>query len=228
MGAGTRETSARTAFGSQRAGRPSLEDARELRNHILDVATELLLEDGYGSTSIEAIARKARVSKRTLYSRFADKPALMSAVVVRLIDRLRPPSTVRLIDGDGLEDKLVHVGSLILNAALTPRMLALQRLIIAESGRFPELAGSVAKAGGRQEALNLIADLLIRDGPRPETSREHALFCAQQMLQMIVSVPQLQALGLNTSTARIDPHQWAKNTIRLFLAGYLGRREQPR
>jgi len=146
----------------RRVGRPTRDAAGQLRDRILDVATELLFSHGYGATSIEAIARRARVSKRTFYQRFADKPALMGAVVVRLIDSLRPPANVPLIEGEGLEQILVHLGSLILHAALTPRVLQLQRLIVAESKRFPDLASAVAKSGGRQEAVALISELLMR------------------------------------------------------------------
>src|SRR5271169_1135204 len=131
------------------AGRPSRADAEQLRERILEAATELLLSHGYGATSIEAIARRARVSKRTFYHRFEDKPALMSAVVVRLIDSLRPPANVPLIAGQSLEEILLHLASLILHAALKPQVLQLHRLIVAESQRFPDLAVAVAKAGGR-------------------------------------------------------------------------------
>ena len=56
-----------------RGGRPSRADALQLRERILLAATELFLAEGYGSTSIEAVARHAGVSKRTLYDRFDDK-----------------------------------------------------------------------------------------------------------------------------------------------------------
>src|SRR5947208_875980 len=58
-----------------RGGRPSREQAARLGERILDVATHLFLSHGYGATSIEAVARRARVSKRTFYHRFPDKPA---------------------------------------------------------------------------------------------------------------------------------------------------------
>src|SRR4029077_16842777 len=103
-----------------RLGRPPRDAAGQLRERILDVATELLFSNGYGANSIEGIARRSRVSKRTFSQRFPDKAALMSAVVVRLIDGLRPPSHVPLIEGEGLEQILVHLGSLMPHAAPAP------------------------------------------------------------------------------------------------------------
>ncbi len=203
-----------------RGGRPSRAVAEQLREHILDVATEMLLTHGYGATSIEAIARRARVSKRTFYHRFPDKPALMSAVVVRLIDSLRPTADVALIEGRGLEQILVHLASLILRAALTPRVLQLHRLIVAESQRFPELAAAVAMAGGRQEAVTLISELLVRHGRSAAVKATDATFAAQQFLQMIVSLPQMRAIGLGAPMKPAELDVWARNTVTLFLNGF--------
>jgi TetR/AcrR family transcriptional repressor of mexJK operon len=204
----------------RRSGRPSREAAEQLRDRILDVATELLLNHGYGATSIEAIARKTRVSKRTFYSRFHDKSALMSAVVVRLIDGLRPPPHVPLIEGSDLQQILVHLGSLILHAALTPRVLALHRLIVAESKRFPDLATAVAKAGGRQEAVTLIGDLLARHRSNTAAAALDPSFAAQQFLQMIVSLPQMRAIGLGMPMTPEELDAWLRGTVALFLNGF--------
>jgi AcrR family transcriptional regulator len=203
-----------------RVGRPTRDASGQLRDRILDVATELLFSHGYGATSIEAIARRARISKRTFYQRFADKPALMSAVVVRLIDSLRPPADVPLIEGEGLEQILVHLGSLILHAALTPRVLQLQRLIVAESKRFPDLASAVAKSGGRQEAVALISALLMRHAHGALVTPADAGFAANQFLQMIVSLPQLRAIGLGAPMTPEELDAWVRGTVALFLGGY--------
>jgi TetR/AcrR family transcriptional regulator, mexJK operon transcriptional repressor len=211
-----------------RVGRPTRDASEQLRHRILDVATELLFSHGYGATSIEAIARRARVSKRTLYQRFPDKPALMSAVIVRLIDSLRPPAHTALTEGESLKQILVRLGSLILHAALTPRVLQLQRLIVAESGRFPDLASAVAKAGGRQEAVALISQLLLHERGAAIAPAD-AAFAANQFLQMIVSLPQLRAIGLGSPMTPEELEAWVRNSVALFLDGYPGvasRKEQ--
>src|SRR5215472_1502451 len=45
------------ALPARRGGRPSQEEAARLADHILEVATELFLAEGYGATSIEAVAQ---------------------------------------------------------------------------------------------------------------------------------------------------------------------------
>jgi len=48
---------------------------------ILAAATELFLADGYVATTLEAVARRARVAARTVYVRFGTKAALFNRVV---------------------------------------------------------------------------------------------------------------------------------------------------
>src|SRR5258708_7899613 len=150
------------AAAPRRGGRPSREQAARLGERILDAATHLFLSHGYGATSIEAVARRARVSKRTFYHRFDDKPALFVAVVHRIIDRLRSPGDVELLVGD-LREVLQRLASFILRAALMPDAVALYRMLVAESARFPKLAKVVTEQGGNEEAIQFIAGILDRE-----------------------------------------------------------------
>ena len=70
-----------------------------MRERILIAATELFLLEGYGSTTIEAVAARAAISKRTFYDRFDDKAQLFAAVVHRIIEHIRPPPEVSLARG---------------------------------------------------------------------------------------------------------------------------------
>ena len=92
--------------------------------------------EGYASTSIEAVATRAGISKRTFYHRFEDKAALFAAVVHRIIELIRPPPEVPLLQGVELDEILRRLAGIILRAALG-QAIALHRLIVAESVRFP-------------------------------------------------------------------------------------------
>ncbi len=105
---------------ARRGGRPSRETSEQLGALILDAATELFLTHGFGATSIEAVAQRARISKRTFYHRFEDKPALFAAVVHRIIERLRPSTGIPLIEGADAQVTLERLAALILRAALSP------------------------------------------------------------------------------------------------------------
>jgi AcrR family transcriptional regulator len=64
-------------------GMPSLRQAQiaHTEERIIAAATELFLADGYVATTLEAVARHARVGARTVYLRFGTKAALFKRVV---------------------------------------------------------------------------------------------------------------------------------------------------
>ncbi len=187
------------------------------------MATELFLADGYGETTIELIARRAGISKRTFYDRFADKAAVFKAVVRRVVERLRPPDVAGLFVGGSLEEILTRLGQAILHAALQPRALALHRVLVAESGRFPELAAVSTDRSPSQEAVQRIAALLIgQSGKRAGGAQ--AEFAASQFLQMTIALPQRRALGLGTPMTRTELDSWTSHTVGLFLQGWYGPR----
>ncbi|GAB3393138.1 hypothetical protein GCM10027568_21580 [Humibacter soli] len=109
-------------------------------SEILAAARELFLRDGFGATSIDAIASTAGVSKATVYSNFADKNALL----VALLAAVTAEATVILrrttagLEGDGdLRARFIAVGTALVNGVLRPEVLSLRRLAIAQASAFP-------------------------------------------------------------------------------------------
>jgi AcrR family transcriptional regulator len=209
----------------RRGGRPSRLEAEALGEKILDVATDLFLADGYAATSIETIAARAQISKRTFYHRFADKSALFGAVVHRVVSRLRPPADTQLYEGGALDAVLTRLARLMLHAVLSPPALALHRLMIAEAQRFPELAAAVAGEGTAAGAIEGIAALLRREAaPDHPLPAGDADFAAAQFMQLVMSIPQRRALGLGTPLSAEELDRWAERSVRLFLRGWPARR----
>jgi AcrR family transcriptional regulator len=206
-----------------RGGRPSREEAEQIRERILDAATELFLTLGYGATSIEAVTQRVRMSKRTFYHRFRDKADLFEAVVRRIVGQLRPADISQLFDNGTLEEILLRLAKLALRAAISPQATALHRLIVAEAPRFPELAAIALGEGSRQAGIDGITVLLMRE--TPTFPQRAARFAAEQFLQMVVSLPQRRTLGLGTPMTVDDCDRWAQETVDLFLQG--GRNWKP-
>jgi len=211
-----KSASAKPAAVRGRGGRPSRQQAAQLGERILDAATHLFLSHGYGATSIEAVARRARICKRTFYHRFPDKPALFVAVVHRIIEGLRPPADMPLLEGD-LDEILRRLAGLILRAALSPQAIALNRMIVAESGRFPRLAA--ATTGATEEAIRLIAGILEGEVRAKRLALANPTFAAQQFLHMIIALPQRRAMGFGAPMGAAEIDTWAGDVVNLFLNG---------
>jgi AcrR family transcriptional regulator len=57
------------------------------REHLLDVTTEIVVEQGFRGVSIEAVAQRAGITRAVVYRHFNDLPALLEAVVTREMSR---------------------------------------------------------------------------------------------------------------------------------------------
>jgi TetR/AcrR family transcriptional regulator, mexJK operon transcriptional repressor len=207
---------------ARRGGRPSIPDAEKLADRILDAAAQLFFTSGYGETTIEAVAQRARISKRTFYHRFDNKSALFSAFVHRTIERMRPPANTPLLQGADLAAMLRGLADLILHAALSPPAIELHRLIVAESSRFPQLAQAVTNEGTNEEGVRLIAGALQREMGAGNLKLDNPTFAAQQFIAMVIALPQRRAMGLGTPMAPAEVDAWSRDVVNLFLNGCRG------
>lgn len=204
---------------ARRGGRPSREDSQRLGESILDAATGMFLDRGFGATSIDAVAEQLRISKRTFYHRFPDKEALFAAVVHRIIERLRPAAGIPLIEGADVRAVLERLAAMMLTAAMSPQAIALNRLIVAESARFPELAAVLAREGAMEEAVRLIAGILDREIAAGRIALADTAFAARQFMMMVIAVPQRRAMGLGPCMTKQEIAEWPAKVTELFLHG---------
>ena len=145
------------------------EGAPSKRSAIESAALTLFLRDGFARTSVDAVAREAGVSKRTVYDYYGDKQTLFLDVIARtqggyedrfreLLDRTLPA------DAPDLEAALTAFGRAFASGvAQTPDRNAMVRLIVAEATHFPELLERWREAGPQQQML---ADRLAEFGAR--------------------------------------------------------------
>lgn len=120
---------------------PKQDGLGEKAEQILTGAMQEFLVHGYAATSMDRVAKTAGVSKATVYSYFQDKEGLFTALVQRFAKR-KFSIIQRLLPSEG--DAFVVLRQLLTKALneiiCDSEEIALLRLIIGESGRFPELA----------------------------------------------------------------------------------------
>jgi AcrR family transcriptional regulator len=135
-----------TKISLAKGGRPDKQAAALLGQHIVDVADSLFVAQGYAATSMASIASCARIGKQTLYSRYPDKAALFREVVSRRINRM-----LVAVDDAHMDDPLAGVkvlGRAALANVFDAEFVTLNRIVIAESNHFPELASLAADCWG--------------------------------------------------------------------------------
>ena len=111
---------------------------------ILQGAMKEFLKNGYAATSMDKVAKSAGVSKATVYSHFGDKENLFNALIQNLVkDKFQ--TVMGLETPQSLEQDPKKVLSAMANKMLADAQgdrsfRDFMRIIIGESGRFPELA----------------------------------------------------------------------------------------
>ncbi len=168
------------------------------RAAILEAATLQFLEHGYVDTSLEDVADRARVARRTIYNVYGDKEALFRAVLDQAITIAEDYSTdvaARLGGGDPTTE--LHEAALQLaRTVLTGRIVSLRRLLIAEVRRFPDLADAYhRRAPGR--VVQGLAAALQRYHERGLLVVERPLRAAEQLAFLV--------LGPSLDRALFDP-----------------------
>ena len=202
----------------RRGGRPTRLEAAALGDKILDVATALFLSRGFGATSIEAVASRARISKRTFYHRFRDKAELYRAVVQRMLQHWLPQFEAAFDAPAPLDILLERSAKRMLTLALSPEALALRRLLLAEAERFPELV-EIAIEQGATRAIERIAALLEEERRAGRIALDDCRFAAMQFQEMVLSIPLRRAMGFGTPLSEEEREDWARKCVALFIGG---------
>src|SRR3954468_8935481 len=96
---------------ASRCGRPTHAEAADLDERLRKGAVAVFLENGYDGTTMEAIARSARVAKGPLYARYPDKRALFATVIPWAMSRYdRSHADAEPIPEDDLAAALTVIG----------------------------------------------------------------------------------------------------------------------
>ncbi|MBI1362484.1 MAG: TetR family transcriptional regulator [Proteobacteria bacterium] len=141
--------------------------AKDTRNEdkhraILRAAEELFMQNGYATTSMDAIADHAGVSKQTIYAHFQNKENLFVGMMEGMCCRYGYPMECMLGEaqaGKSPADTLSALGMQKLRLIALPDAMGLFRLVISESTRNPEL-GRIFYEQGPKFTNKLLSDLL--------------------------------------------------------------------
>ena len=141
--------------------------ARATRGRVLDGARELFVANGYGATTIEAIARRADVSPETIYATFGNKRAVLSELVDVSISGAVGAAPV--LEQDWVRELRVEPdidrrARILATAgrAILERRAAVDEVIRGAASADPDLAalrdrGKAERLAGQRELLRLVA-----------------------------------------------------------------------
>ncbi|MDX2241083.1 MAG: TetR/AcrR family transcriptional regulator [Leptolyngbyaceae cyanobacterium bins.302] len=114
---------------------------------ILAGAMQEFLVHGYAGSRIDRIVQASKVSKATVYRHFPDKEALFTALIQQMATKkeIFSQQNLKSYEADPIVFLKCYANGMLDNVANDPQVLTFLRIIIGESGRFPELARAFVK-----------------------------------------------------------------------------------
>lgn len=201
---------------------PSRREARRQsrREAILDVAAESFLEHGYAGTTMSAIAATLGGSKGTLWSYFASKEVLFAAVIDRVTQAFRAQLSLILNPRDGVEAALRRFCIEFLRKVTSPEAIALHRLVVGETNRFPEI-GHIFYERAPRQTQKLLAEFLAEAMERKSLRRADPLIAARQLVALCMAGEhQLLLMGMIDSLAPETLEAEVDNAMNTFIRAY--------
>jgi len=185
---------------------------------MLVAAAEVISERGFGAP-VEAIAKRAGVSKQTLYNHFGGKAGLLRALIRQRVDDLTAPLAE---GGAGTEAILAAFAFDLMQAMLSPANVALTRVAIQGAVDMPEIAQAMHETGALA-ALARLADFLRAETAAGRLDVDDPDGAAELFVGMIGTrqVRALMGLPLDTDTATLE--RLCATIARRFVAAYAPR-----
>jgi AcrR family transcriptional regulator len=200
--------------------------SEQRRAVILEAATEVFLRNGYLGTTMDEIAALAAASKQTVYKHFSGKEFLFSEIVMHTVAEIANTNDEEiraLAHSDDLDTDLRVFARRQLDRVVQPRLLQLRRLVIGESGRFPEL-GQLFYDQGAGRTIAALAISFERLADRGLLEVEDPDIAAAHFNWLVMSAPINRAmmLGDDHPATPEELDHYADAGVGAFLAAYGG------
>ena len=139
------------------------------------------------------MARRAGVSTKTLYRLVPNKAALFEGMVSDRLDRFLSDFSLHVAQDADIETGLNAALLAVADLALDPEVVALQRIILQETGQFSDLAATFYNNGIVRTAAALSSWLRVQ-GKHGRIDLDNAEEAAGILIGMVVPAPQRAAI----------------------------------
>lgn len=183
------DVSGKPAKQSSAAGR-GRSDAK--RKAILRGARDAFLKEGFGRTSMDEVAARARVSKMTVYRHFGSKEDLFAGVITDLCNQI-VDHNLRAIFEQEPQEALRQYARRMIEIVFDPDTIELHRIVIAESNRFPSL-GKYFYFSGPQACIDPLVQYFERNLNDPRFHISDPSRAAEEFLELLRGYAHLRVL----------------------------------
>ena len=197
----------------ERVGRP-LDPSKD--KAIFAAAHELLFSKGPAGFSIEAVARLAKVSKVTIYSRYTNREALIDAVIRQQANRMAESLSIEPASLVGVRNALTDFGVSLLSFLLSQEYQDFIRTLSSTPGLPVDVVQNIYRSGP-QCTMNKLAEWMSNAHQRGLLNLSEPEKCAELLLGMLMGLNVVRVMygePCQHERKNIESHvNWVINTF---------------
>lgn len=199
---------------------PMLSSPAQLkREQILRGALQIFLQEGYEGTSMDRVAAAAGVSKITIYKHFQDKSGVFTALVEQVATRRFQVVFGQLAFDEDPAVVLRQLARTLLDTmASDEEYIAFLRLVIGESGRFPELAQLFVRSLP-QRVWALLGDYFLA---HPELHTRHPEATARIFMGTLIGYVMTQNILHGQAIVPMEPEVLIDGLVAMIMGDSAG------
>ncbi len=189
------------------------------RMDILAAAREEFLEAGFRETSMDRVAERANVSKRTVYNHFPSKEELFKAIAGQFIAELKQAIKVDYDPARPLDEQLEEIARREVELVTSADHVAIFRVFLAELGNFPGLAEeALADVGGGHDPVAAWIEAAAKDGKLKVASSELAANQFVSLLKGALFWPLM--MGMSRQASKAEQEAVIQGAVQMMLDHY--------
>jgi AcrR family transcriptional regulator len=184
---------------------------------VVDAATRLFLERGFGAVSMDDLAEAAGVARRTLYNQFASKEEIFREMLRRVSQQLEHALPPGIETSGGIEEVLLLIARAILELHKHPEYVGFLRMVLADHRQFPWIAKAFAAIMDPQ--TERLTRFLAQQTAMGVLDCRNPVLAAHQFMGMLNEFT-LWPWMMGRKTLAIPADEVIDETVRMFLTRY--------
>lgn len=187
------------------------------RDQIIEAAVSEFLESGFEGTSMDRVALRAAVSKRTVYNHFECKESLFRAIVDIMAAEVNQALDLAYEPGRPIREQLLELAWAEGRLLTKPDFMRLARMVMGETMRDPALAAEMNEKFERLAVFREFMEAADRSGALriPDIDR-----AAQQFLGLIKSQAFWPMIHSGAVVSKGEMTRIVETTVDMFLKEY--------
>ena len=193
-----------------------------LRDDIVCMAGKLFGEAGFYATTMEQIAKSLKISKLSLYSRFAGKEDLFQAVIQGKCESYMPGKLFEDLVNLPIEEALYQVAIGLMNLLTSEDVTKMERMLAGADASSREILLNLFYQSGPARFKSKLAAYFVHLHDKKEAVFPHPETAADMFSALIKGsgICMRAQMGISPVATEADKVAYCREIVSVFIAGH--------